>query len=53
MCIRSWRMRCGPSNASPNVCSVMCAPRREVDAATLDAVIGAMLGFALEGGLVK
>ena len=29
------------------------APRREVDAATLDAVIGAMLGFALEGGLVK
>ena len=29
------------------------APRREVDAATLDAVIGAMLGFALEGGFVK
>jgi hypothetical protein len=29
------------------------APRREVDAATLDAVIGTMLGFALEGGFVK
>jgi len=29
------------------------APRREVDAATLDAVISSMLGFALEGGFVK
>ena len=29
------------------------APRREVDAATLDAVISALLGFALEGGFVK